>query len=118
MRLLWVFVVFVLVVIAVFVPGARVFSSLAHGAQQARLYGEAKEIAVTANSLDGEGSMATVEVSLLEGRIVIAPGYVRAEGGKGFKVYPANTVNALTLEEGRHTLRLEHTGEGVRASRI
>lgn len=119
MKLLWVLAVFVLVVITVFIPGSRVFTDLVYGAQDARLFKDAKLIAITADGLSSEGSIATLEVTVLAGRISISPGLVRAEGRRGnAKSFPADIENSLVLESGGHTLRLESTGSGVQVSEL
>lgn len=114
MKLLWLLAVFLLVIIAVFLPATRVFSDLVYGAQDARLYSEAKHIATVAGGLSSEGSATTIEVSVPSGNIVIGPGYVEARTGRGkVKRFSANLDGGLTLGEGKHLLMLSHDGTKV-----
>jgi hypothetical protein len=117
LKLIYVLAVFIIVILTVFIPGTRVFSGLVSGAQDARLFEAAELIATTSNGLNSEGSIATIEVSIPAGRIILAPGEVMAEGKGRAKSYSADIENALTLEAGRHTLRLENTGGGVRVTK-
>jgi hypothetical protein len=113
-KLLWILAIFVVVVIAVFLPVVELFSKLALGVQDARLYGEARLIVTAANSLNSEGSIATIEVSIPSGRIVVGRGYVEVRTSRGdVRRFEANVDGSLELGKGRHTLLLRYSGSRV-----
>jgi hypothetical protein len=113
-KLIWVLGVFILVIVAVFLPAIKIFSHLVYGAQEARLYSEARLIATTATSLSSEGSAATLEVSIPSGNIIIGKGYVIARTGRGdSRRFDANVDGSLTLGEGEHMLELRYVGSKV-----
>jgi hypothetical protein len=113
-KLLWVLAIFVVVVIAVFLPVVKLFSELMLGVQDAGLYSEARLIVTTANSLNSEGSAITIEVSIPSGRIVVGRGYVEARTSRGdVRRFEANVDGSLELGKGKHTLLLEYSGSRV-----
>jgi hypothetical protein len=117
LKLLWVLAVFVIVVVAVFLPAIKIFSYLVYGAQDARLYDEARLIATAASSLSSEGSAATIEVSIPAGNIIIGRDYVIARAGSGdSRRFEANVDGSLTLGEGEHVLELRYVGPRVEVS--
>lgn len=114
MKLLWVVAVFTIVTLTIFLPAVRLFSGLAIGGQDAKLYSEAKLIATIADSLTSEGSTATIEVSVPAGRIVIGNGYVEAQTSKGdVKRFEANVNGSLVLEKGKHVIELVYKNSNI-----
>ncbi len=114
MKLLWVMAVFILVITVVFMPVVKIFTGLALGAQDTRLYSEAQLIATASGALTSEGSSTTIEVSIPSGRIMIGRGYVEAHTSRGeVKRFEANVDGNLNLTKGKHILLLEYRGSVV-----
>jgi len=98
------------VAIGIFVPAYYAMDSMAGGATDKRLAEQASKVATVAESLNGPGSGATLDVQVPEGTtMIIRPGVVSYDGKNTNDTMSVPVNCSLTLTGGSYDVKLEYT---------